>query len=108
MRRAIIIQARVVVVVVGFQKVSRAHGDVMFGGMMFCEVIGAVGRAAVPVDMVLVLTDAVADPVETHVHSFGAFLFDGVVGEAGGCGVVSLDWRSGLWVAEFCEGDTEG
>jgi hypothetical protein len=42
--REIIIQARIVVVVVGLQKVSRAHGDMMFGMMMLCEIVGVAGQ----------------------------------------------------------------
>ncbi len=71
--REIIIQARIVVVVVGLQKVSRAHGDMMIGMMMLCEIIGALSRTSPPIDMVVVLADPVTDPIEPHIHSFGAF-----------------------------------
>ncbi len=76
LRRAIIIQAGVVVVVIGLQEICWAHGNMMFGMMMFCKIVSAVGRTAAPVDEVLTLPDAVADPVKTHVHSFGTFLFN--------------------------------
>ncbi len=68
--REIIIQARIVVVVVGLQKVSRAHGDMMFGMMMLCEIVGAASRSAPPIDMVLVLPNALANPIEAHTHRF--------------------------------------
>jgi hypothetical protein len=71
--REIIIQARIVVVEVGLQKVSRAHGDMMFGMMMLCEIVGAVSRSAPPIDMVLVLSNAVANPIEAHIHGFDRF-----------------------------------
>jgi hypothetical protein len=36
------------------------------------------------------LADAILDPIETHVHGFGSFLFDCFVGEADGGRVVGL------------------
>jgi hypothetical protein len=43
-----------------------------------------------PVEDELVLFYLVADPVETHVHGPGFALFESVVGDACGCGVVCL------------------
>ena len=51
---------------------------------MFCVVVFEVFRAGSPADEELFLSDAILDPIKTHVHGFGAFLFDRVVGEAGG------------------------
>ena len=71
-------------------------GWVMFG-MVVAEIFGA----GSPEDSKLSLLFAVFEPVETHVHCFGAFLFDCVVGEACGCRVVGL-YRSGrLRMIEF-------
>ena len=106
--RGIVIQARVIIVVWRFQEISRSHGDMVFGGMMFGEVISAVSGAAPPIDMVLFLSDAVADPIKAHVHCFGVLLLHGFVGDAAGGAVVS-DHRGGrLGVPQFFQGDAEG
>ena len=59
--------------------------------MVLGKVIRLVGRARLPVDSDLALLDSISDPVEPHVHGFGAFRLDGFVGDAFGCGVVGLD-----------------
>jgi hypothetical protein len=105
--REIIIQARIVVVVVGLQKVSMVHGDMMFGMMMLFEIVGAVSRSAPPIDMVLFLPNAVANPIEAHIHCFGSLLFDGFVGDATGGAVVGNHRSRRLWVAQFVESDVE-
>ena len=50
----------------------------------------------------LVLTDTISNPVESHVHGFCTFGFDGVVGYSGGDSVVCLDgcWAQ-LGVSQF-------
>lgn len=75
---------------------------------MFGEVVGEIGGAGLPMDMELVLADAVADPVKAHVNGFGSTLFDGVVEDASGARVVNLDRRGGLWPAEFSERGADG
>jgi hypothetical protein len=72
--------------------------------MVFGEVVSHVGGAAFPVDNELALADAVADPVEAHVNGFGAFLSDGVIGDAHGILVVGLDGRGRLGMAQLSEG----
>jgi len=47
--------------------------------MMLGEVVSEVVAAFAPMDDILVLGDAVFDPVKTHVHGFGAALLDGVI-----------------------------
>jgi len=47
--------------------------------MMLGEVVGKVVAAFAPMDDVLVLGDAVLDPIKTHVHGFGAALLDCVI-----------------------------
>lgn len=59
--------------------------------MMFRMVVGEVVGAGCPLDFELILEDAVFDPVEPHVHGFGAVGFDGVVGDASGGGIVGGD-----------------
>jgi hypothetical protein len=68
---------------------------------MFAEVVGFVATTFCPVNVKLALADAVADPVEAHVNGLGAFLFDGVVGDAGGGAVIGLYGGGRLGVAEF-------
>ena len=46
---------------------------------------------------------AAAEPPEAHVHGLEHFIDHGVVGEADGGRVVSLDGRAGLRPAHFCE-----
>ena len=56
---------------------------------MFGEVIreGLVCRG--PVHMVLLLVDAIADPIEMHIDGTESLLGDGVVGDANGSGVIN-------------------
>ncbi len=58
------------------QDVRRTDCDVMLGGMMFGGVISKIGLARFPVDMKLLLANAILDPVESHVHGFGPALDD--------------------------------
>jgi len=87
------------------EKIAGAHEPVMRRGMMFGEVIGKIVFALGPVDEELALADAIADPVKAHVDGFGPALFDGVVGNAGGTGIVGIDPGGCLRVPEFFEGD---
>ena len=68
----------------------------MLGGMMFSGVISKIGIAGFPVDMELVLANAIAEPVKTHVHCFGAFLLDTIVGDPEGSGIIGDNGRRGL------------
>jgi hypothetical protein len=61
----------------------------MFGRVMLCEVIGFVGGAAPPVDMILALANEIVDPVKVNVHSFGMVLFHSVVSTGGGFNIIS-------------------
>ena len=92
---------------VGMQ-VLGAHEAMMVMGMMFREIIRKVVSALAPVDDELALADAVLDPVEFHIDAFGAALLDGVVGDAGGDGIVGLDRGGGLGMAHFFEAGAEG
>ena len=62
---------------------------------MFGEVIHKVLVCGGPVHMVLLLVDAITDPIETHVDGTGSSLGDGVIVEANGSGVESI-WV--IWV----------
>ena len=70
---------------------------------MFGEVVGQIVGTAAPVDKELALVDAVSDPVEAHVNGFGATLFDSVVCNAGGAGIVGLDGSGRLGMAHLGE-----
>ena len=74
----------------------------MFGEVI-CEIFGAFS----PVDEKMPLFDAITDPIKSHVHGLGASLFDGVVANAGGACVVSLDGSGRLWMAHFFKGGAE-
>eukprot|EP00980_Cylindrotheca_fusiformis_P017524 scaffold5497_cov135-Cylindrotheca_fusiformis.AAC.3 len=78
--------------------------------VVLCEVIGKVGAAGFPEDVELSLGDAVADPVVSHVDVASLVLFDGVVGDTRGGGVVSLDGRGGLRMVhvEKCLAEDQG
>jgi len=65
------------------------------------EVVSEIVLTFGPVDEELALMNAIADPVELHVHCLGATLFDGVIGDSGGCTVVGLHWCRALLETEF-------
>mmetsp|Transcript_14003 Transcript_14003/g.31893 ORF Transcript_14003/g.31893 Transcript_14003/m.31893 type:complete len:205 (-) Transcript_14003:3807-4421(-) len=77
----------------------------MRGSVVLGHVVGIVECAGSPVEAELVAEFAVAEPVKTHVHGFGLLGLDGVVDDAGGGGVIGLDWGGGLLVAQFFEDD---
>ena len=65
-------------------EVGGADGGVVFGRVMFCEVVGVILAAGKPVDLELALFHTVTHPVETHVDGFGAALTDAGVDDAEG------------------------
>ena len=68
---------------------------------MFSKVVGVVEFAFLPVDVELFLIHAVAYPVKTHVDGFGAFLFNGIVGDTGGSCIISTYGCGWLRMSEF-------
>ena len=54
-----------------------------------------------PEDKELFLTNAIFNPSEVHIHSIGSCNLDGGIGEAGGGGIICLDWSRWLRVAKF-------
>ncbi len=67
------------------------------------EVIGQVFVGIDVSDSELSLTCAISNPVESHVHGFGAPLFDGVGGNFDCCSIVSHDDDRILGVPEVGE-----
>ena len=70
---------------------------------MLGEVIGKVFGSLLPVQAELILLDAAAHPVETHVKGFGALLAHVAGEDAVGGRAVGLDWDGRLRVAHFDE-----
>ena len=79
---------------------------VMGRWVMLGEIISLVEATAFPIDVKLTLSDTVSNPVKTHVDSFGSFLFDGVIGDAGSGAVVCLDGSRWLRMAKFFKTNT--
>ena len=82
-------------------KVQGARELVVGGTVMLCEVVTQVGLAGAPVAVELALADTVTDPVETHVHGLGPPLFNIIVADAGGAGIVDLDGSGRLGPSHF-------
>ncbi len=72
-------------------KICWVQGLMMRFWVVLGEVIGFVGSTQSPKDVILALVDTITDPIELHVNGLGPFLFDVVIGNAGGSGVVSLN-----------------
>jgi hypothetical protein len=78
-------------------QVYRSDKLMVLVGMMLCVVVAKVGAAGSPIYEEMFLGDAVVNPIEPHIHRFGATLLDGVVGDANGGGVVGRDWGEFEW-----------
>jgi hypothetical protein len=85
------------------EQVHATHAAMVCKRMLFGEVIGQIVRATAPMDDELALGHAIAHPIEVHVNGLGATLFDGVVGNASGTGVVGLNGGGRLGVAHVGE-----
>jgi len=75
----------------GGVQIGWAHVLMMHIWVVLGEIVGFVCGTRSPEDVILDLTNTVTNPIETHVNGFGSFLFDVVIGNASGCGVVSLN-----------------
>jgi hypothetical protein len=73
-------------------------------GEVFREIVTVVFGSGFPINDELVLRDVVAYPVEAHVHVVGLALFEGIVCNARGSGVVGFDWHGWLGVSKFFKG----
>ena len=66
--------------------------------MMLGVIVAQVTDASLPVDEELTLACAITYTIKAHVDRFQSFLFDVVVGESVGSGVVYLYWSGRMWV----------
>ena len=75
--------------------------------VVLSDVVGFVKVTTLPVIEELTLGFAVLKPVEAHVNGFGLLLLEGLVADAFGGRVVSLDSCWGLGMSKFLEHDAE-
>ena len=78
-------------------KILIAHEFVMGWRMMFGKIIGTVGFPRGPVEVKLLLSNAIFEPVVTHVKGFRLFHADLSMENAVSSGIVSLKWSGRLW-----------
>ena len=90
------------------RKIPRADNLVMFGRVMFREIIGKVFSRGSPAELELLLCGSVFEPPISHVHGFCSALFDGVMDETEGGGVVKDDLGGRLLKSHFGEGEANG
>ena len=86
---------------VGLVGVERSYLDVVFGGMVFGDVVAKVFGTWVPKDTHVFVGDLVDDPKIAHFHGAGSLAFDSVIGDANGGGVVTVNGRGRLGMAHF-------
>jgi hypothetical protein len=70
-----------------------AHTAVVDGRVMLGEVFSTIVCPGLPEDKDFSLAGPLLDPVETHVDGLGSLLFDGVLGESHGSGVINQWWH---------------
>jgi hypothetical protein len=52
----------------GLMQVPGAHATVVLGGVVLGEVIGEISITGPPCNLIVALTEAVTDPVVSHIH----------------------------------------
>ena len=82
-------------------KVVGADCLMMFGIEMLCKIVRKIFFSWVPCDIEVVPSDLVGHPEEVLFHSSRTLFFDCVIGDGGGCAVVTMDWRGGLFMPQF-------
>ena len=95
-------------IVCRFMEDIRADLDMMRRCMVFGEIVSQVDATTTPINEKLTLTNAIANPIKTHVDGFGAALFDGVVGEVTGGAVICLNGCGGLRMPKFFKSNPHG
>ena len=88
-------------------KVNGTHCLMVLRGVMLGEVVSSIVSTGFPLDVKLRLSLAILEPVETHVHGFGAPLLDFLVDNTGGSLVVGDEWSARLGKAEFGESEAK-
>ena len=78
-----------------------AHQRMMGSGMMFSEIIGMIQTTFFPVNKKLALANLIAYPVMMHIHSFGAFLSDCIIGNAAGSAIIGDNTGNGLGMTKL-------
>ena len=73
----------------------------MRGRVVFRVVVGKILGALAPMDEEMALADTIAYPIEAHIHGFGAALFDGVIYDTCCTGIVRLNRRWRLRMAQI-------
>ena len=69
--------------------------------MVLCDAVPLIRWSRLPVISGLLLQFSAPEPVEMHVHCFGAFLLDSVGDDTQRCCVISLHGRRGLWMSHI-------
>ena len=85
----------------GFMEIKGADVDVVFCLVVLGWIIRKICSAWSPVYPELSLFYYVYNPIEPHVHGFGNFLLDGLIGYSYRCGVVHLYGSGRLWPVHF-------
>ena len=93
---------------VRFMKIKRAHCLVVVNRVLFGVVVSQVLASRGPMIVELLLGLTVTEPMEPHVHCFGADLFAGAFGNGNGSGIVSLNGSGLLWMAHVFQGNPNG
>jgi hypothetical protein len=75
--------------------------------MMFCVIIAEIFTSWAPINVKLLLADSVGQPMVSHVHCFWSFLFDGFIQDSKCGGVICVERRRRLDVAQFGECNSE-
>ena len=80
---------------------------VMFGGVVLGPLVGEISITRSPIDAELALAFVVSEPVEMHVHCFGAFWLDFAVYDCISHSIVHLEGCCRLLMAEFLQNDSD-
>ena len=81
------------------------HLAMMVRWMIIGEIFSQISSSWFPKHIVAALADYILYPIETHIHSFGTILLDGVIYYPVRGGVICMYWRFLLWVAHSLKGD---
>ena len=72
------------------------QGLVFMNRQRLCEEISEIVRAFAPLYIEMTLSDAIANPMKTHIDRLELLGFHSVGGDANGTGVVAEHYRGGL------------